>query len=66
MFVYCAVEQWLARQPHKLKVVGSNPTCATSFLGVISYSVKRVKLRKIGSLLNSYQNVNLRWFEVPV
>ena len=22
----CGVEQWLARQPHKLKVVGSSPT----------------------------------------
>ncbi len=29
-YVECGVEQWLARQPHKLKVVGSSPTPATN------------------------------------
>ena len=27
--VYCGVEQWLARETHNLKVVGSNPSPAT-------------------------------------
>lgn len=27
--IYCGVEQWSARQPHKLEVSGSNPLPAT-------------------------------------
>ena len=28
---HCGIEQWSAREPHKLQVVGSNPSSATNF-----------------------------------
>lgn len=29
--IYCGVEQWSARKPHKLQVAGSSPAPATNF-----------------------------------
>ena len=30
--IYCGIEQWPARKPHKLQVGGSNPSPATKFV----------------------------------
>lgn len=34
LFLNCAVEKWLTRHAHNVKIVGSNPTCATILFAV--------------------------------
>lgn len=52
-YQYCGIEQWLARQPHKLKVAGSNPAPASKKLFEV---LVRLHYSKIINLTNFFLN----------